>query len=208
MSHYFSPDLPNGDEDLRIVERSFHQVKFSFITDSGVFSKKQIDFGSSLLIETIQVKSAKKILDLGCGYGSIGSVIASLSHPDVHVTMVDINPRAVKLAKINVQRNKVAHRTSIYLSDGYEGIPHSMFDLVLFNPPIRAGKSVVYRLFAETKNHLNPGGRLVVVMRKKQGAESAKKELMRLYPQVEVLKQKKGYWVMEATMFDIENSLC
>lgn len=200
MSHYFSPDQSNPGEDLRIVEESFHQQSYSFITDAGVFSKKRVDFGSRLLIETIEIRSAKEILDLGCGYGPIGLVVASTDHPDVHVTLVDVNPRAVELAKRNAQRNQVVHRTSIYLSDGYDAIPNRYFDLVLFNPPIRAGKSVIYQLFAETKNHLNPGGRLSVVIRKQQGAESARKELRRLYPKVDVLKQKKGYWVMEATM--------
>lgn len=199
MSHYFSTDHSDHGEDFRIIEEVFHQQSYTFITSSGVFSKKRVDFGSRLLIKTVQIGTAKEILDLGCGYGPIGLVIAS-TYPDVHVTMVDINPRAVELAKENAKRNKVEGQTSIYLSDGYAAIPDSQFDLVLINPPIRAGKSVVYRLFAETKKHLKPGGRLSIVIRKQQGAESAKKELAKLYPKVDLLKQKKGYWVIEATM--------
>lgn len=199
MSHYFSTDHSDHGEDLRIIEEVFHQQSYTFLTNSGVFSKKRVDFGSRLLIEAVQIGTAKEILDLGCGYGPIGLVIAS-TYPDVHVTMVDINPRAVELVKENAKRNKVERQTSIYLSDGYAAIPDSRFDLVLLNPPVRAGKSVVNRLFAETKKHLKPGGRLSIVIRKQQGAKSAKKELERLYPQVDLLKQKKGYWVIEATM--------
>ena len=199
MAHYFDPDQSKAGEDLRTVEVVMEQKSYSFLTDSGVFSKKKIDFGSRLLIETVQVGTAKNVLDLGCGYGPIGVIIAA-THPDVHVTMVDVNPRAVELAKQNAIRNGVNDRTAIQLSEGYTAIPHHSFDLVLLNPPIRAGKSVVYRLFAETQQHLNPNGRLVIVIRKQQGAASAQKELVRLYPQVEVLKQKKGYWVLQATM--------
>lgn len=199
MAHYFEPEPSETGRDLRVIDVVFQQQSYSFLTDSGVFSKRRLDFGSRLLLETVAIGEAKEILDLGCGYGPIGLIIAA-THPKVHVTMVDVNPRAIELAKQNAKRNRVQAQTSICVSDGFASISHRFFDLVLFNPPIRAGKAVVYRLFAETKQHLNPGGRLVIVIRKQQGAVSAQKELTRLYPQVEVLKQKKGYWVLQATM--------
>lgn len=199
MAHYFDSDPSQAGKDQRIVDEIFFQRSYSFLTDAGVFSKRRVDYGSRLLIETLKLENAKTILDLGCGYGPIGVVIAS-HYPDVHVTMVDINPRAIELAKENAKRNNVENRTSIYVSDGYSAISHCSFDCVLFNPPIRAGKSVIYPLFAKTREHLNPGGRLLVVIRKHQGAKSAQKELIRSYSQVEVLAQKKGYWVLQATM--------
>lgn len=196
MSHYFQSD-PNSKDDYRVVETSFQQQLFSFITHSGVFSKKGIDFGSRLLIESIEIGNAKKILDLGCGYGPIGIMTASL-HPTCQVYMVDVNEQAVELAKQNAKRNYVTDNTNIFTSNGFQKLQNHQFDLVLCNPPIRAGKSIVYSLFAEAKNHLNPGGRFCIVIRKQQGAKSAIQELSRLFSRVEVLRKKKGYWVIQS----------
>lgn len=196
MNHYFQPD-PKKKEDFRVIETSFQQQSFSFVTHSGVFSKKGIDYGSRLLIESVEIGTAKKILDLGCGYGPIGITIASL-HPTCQVYLVDINEQAVELAKLNAQRNHVIDNTEIFTSNGFQMIQDHQFDLILCNPPIRAGKSIVYSLFAETKNYLNPDGRFCIVIRKQQGANSAIKELSRHFPSVELINRKKGYWVVQA----------
>lgn len=198
MAHYFRPN-PHTKKDVRIVQATFGQQSFYFFTNAGVFSKKGVDFGSRLLIETVPIQSAKKILDLGCGYGPIGISIAAM-HPTTHVTMVDVNPLATELAQINASKNHVEEQTSIFVSDGFSAIMDQQFDLILLNPPIRAGKSVVYKLFAESHKHLYPNGRLCIVIRKQQGAESAKKELINLFNEVTVLTRKKGYWIIQAQM--------
>jgi 16S rRNA (guanine1207-N2)-methyltransferase len=104
----------------------------------------------------------------------------------------------VELALENARANQVSDRTEILVSDGFEAIVDKQFDHVLFNPPIRAGKAVIYRLFSEAKQVLKPEGSLWIVIRKQQGAASAKRELESKYPVVEVVEQKKGYWVIRA----------
>jgi 16S rRNA (guanine1207-N2)-methyltransferase len=196
IDHYFRP-VPQAKEDIRVLHTTFHQQSFTFFTNAGVFARNAIDFGSRLLIETVKVDSAREILDLGCGYGPIGIAMAAL-HPTTHVTMVDINQRAVELTKRNAAKNQVAERISAYASDGFAALAEQRFDLILCNPPIRTGKVVIYQLFAEASKHLHPAGRLCIVIRKQQGASSAKKELQRLFSEVEVIEQKKGYCIIQA----------
>ncbi|SEN60294.1 class I SAM-dependent methyltransferase [Lihuaxuella thermophila] len=194
--HYYSPQ-PASKNEHREFQASLLGHTLTFITDAGVFSKKGVDFGSRLLIETAEIGNASTVLDLGCGYGPIGIAVA-VRYPQAHVVMVDINERAVHLAAENARRNGLGNRVEVVRSDGFAEIANRKFDRILFNPPIRVGKAAVYRLFAEAKEHLNPGGSLWVVIRKQQGAASARAELERLYPSVNLARQKKGYWILEA----------
>lgn len=196
MSHYFQPD-PSVKQEHRVIKARFGGQPFTFLTNAGVFSKKAIDFGSRLLLDTVTIHPAGKVLDLGCGYGPIGIVVSKL-HPMTQTTMVDINPNAINLAQKNAVTNQVANRTDIKVSDGFTEIADEQFDLILFNPPIRAGKAVIYPLFKEAKKHLSANGRLCIVIRKQQGAESAIKELSQWFMDVQLRKQKKGYQIIEA----------
>lgn len=196
MDHYYSSQ-PASKSEQRVVQAELLGHSLTFQTDAGVFSKKGVDFGSRLLIETAEIKRSSKILDLGCGYGPIGIALA-VADPSVQITMVDVNERAVHLARENARRNRVADRIQILVSDGFQNIADEKFDQILFNPPIRVGKSVIYRLFAEAKKHLKPGGSLWIVIRKQQGAVSARAELERIYQTVHLVQQKKGYCILQA----------
>ena len=134
----------------------------------------------------------KSVLDMGCGWGAIGVLLARLC-PDAQITMADINERAVALAARNARQNGVSAETLV--SDGYENIAPS-FDAIVTNPPIRAGKQTVYRILDEAKTRLAPGGRLFLVIRKEQGAPSAQTHLQGVYSRVEQKKKKKGYWIL------------
>jgi len=194
--HYFSSQ-PRSKSDQNEITAKLLSHTFHFRTDAGVFSKKGVDFGSRVLVETAQIEPSSNVLDLGCGYGAIGIAIAK-SVPGVKVVMVDVNERAVALARENARVNQVEDRVEIRISDGFAGMDGQKFDHILFNPPIRAGKSVIYRLFAEAKHALRPKGSLWIVIRKQQGAASALKELESLYAVVERVEQKKGYWILRA----------
>jgi 16S rRNA (guanine1207-N2)-methyltransferase len=194
--HYYSPQ-PASKNEQREFHASLLGHTLTFLTDAGVFSKKGVDFGSRLLIETAEIGNDSSVLDLGCGYGPIGIAVA-VHYPQSHVVMVDINERAVHLAAENVKRNGLEARVEVLVSDGFTEIAGRRFDRILFNPPIRVGKAAVYRLFAEARDHLNPGGSLWIVIRRQQGAASARAELERLYPRVNLARQKKGYWILEA----------
>jgi len=194
--HYYSSQ-PDTAHDVREINAQLRGRAFRFLTDAGVFSKKGVDFGSRLLIETAALPDAGVFADVGCGYGPIGiAVVATV--PDSRAVLMDVNARAVTLARKNAEINGVADRVTALVSDGFAAAGERRFDAVLINPPIRAGKQVVYRLFAEARDHLKPSGTLWVVIRKKQGAASARDELNRLFASVDVAKQKKGYWILRA----------
>lgn len=189
--HYFTSN-PQSAHDERAIQVELAGVRADFCTDAGVFSRDGLDFGSRLLIETVYPLLHGRVLDMGCGWGAIGVLLARLC-PDAQITMADINERAVALAARNARQNGVSAETLV--SDGYENIAPS-FDAIVTNPPIRAGKQTVYRILDEAKTRLVPGGRLFLVIRKEQGAPSAQTHLQGVYSRVELLARKKGYWIL------------
>lgn len=197
MSEHYYSKKPTTAHDLQTIEEQLRGRKFTFVTDAGVFSKKGVDYGSKLLIETMELTEDASVLDVGCGYGPIG-LSAALMASRGRVAMVDINERAVELAKRNAQRNRIEN-VRILQSDMLEAVMDQTFDAVLTNPPIRAGKETVHRIFEQAHQVLKPGGALWVVIQKKQGAPSAWAKLETLFSQVEEKERDKGYWIIKAT---------
>lgn len=194
MTHYFS-DNSDLKENRKEHSFSFYGNEFTFTTDNGVFSKKEIDEGTIILLKALMEETIKgQILDLGCGYGVI-SIILKKILDSAELTAVDINPRAVELTNFNSKLNEV--EIEAYVSDGYEKINKS-FDVVITNPPIRTGKKVIYKLFEDTYSHLVPNGVFYLVIRRKQGAESAMNKLNELFGNCELIERSKGYWVLKA----------
>lgn len=195
-NHYFS-QTPDSESDPRFWEYLLKGRKFRFKTDTGVFSKKEVDFGSRLLIETFEPPEVEgPFLDVGCGYGPIGLSVAFAS-PDRIVHMVDVNQRALSLAKDNAILNQIEN-VEIYESDRLAGVEEQGFAAVLTNPPIRAGKKVVFDFFRQSYEKLAKGGTLWVVIQKKQGAPSALKEIETLFGNVELINRSKGYYIIKA----------
>jgi 16S rRNA (guanine1207-N2)-methyltransferase len=194
--HYYSP-TPSSESNPHTWTFTLRGHELTFTTDSGVFSKREVDFGTRLLIETFEEPDVGgDFLDVGCGYGPIGLAIAK-SFPDRHVDMIDINKRALELANENKRANHIAN-TSIYESDLFERVGDKKFAAILTNPPIRAGKRVVYAIFEQSAAHLYPNGELWVVIQKKQGAPSALKKLQEIFSCVEVVTKKKGYYIIKS----------
>ncbi|QQK74326.1 class I SAM-dependent methyltransferase [Salicibibacter cibarius] len=194
--HYYSRHPESSSE-----ERSFTiEVKgrsFSFVADHGVFSKEGLDFGSRFLIESFTDPDISgPLLDMGCGYGPIGIVLAAFS--ERRVVMSDVNERAVALARQNVTRND-ANRVEVVSGDRFSGVGNEeRFSAIVMNPPIRAGKATVHAIYSEAYDYLLPGGALWVVIRKKQGAPTTKRKLQELYREVVEVKKAKGYVVLKA----------
>ena len=163
-------------------------------SDNGIFSKDSVDFGSSLMLKSITEFDKKTILDVGCGYGVIGITLA-IFNPEATVTMVDVNLRALELSRSNALKNGV-NNVVIKESFAYQNID-GKFDMIVTNPPIRAGKAVVHEILEGSFEHLNDDGVLYVVIQKKQGAESAVKKLQTLYTVVDKITQDKGYWILK-----------
>lgn len=195
MSNQYFENNQNLESNINKISYYFKGIKLDFLSDNGVFSKKQIDFGSSLLLKTIELEQAKTVLDVGCGYGTIGLVIAK-SSPNVLVNMVDVNLRAIDLAKQNMYNNNIKN-TEIFVSNIYENVTKK-YDVIVSNPPIRAGKKVVHGISLGAYEHLNEGGSYWCVIQKKQGAESLYKALANVFFIVEVVQKDKGYWIIKA----------
>jgi 16S rRNA (guanine1207-N2)-methyltransferase len=193
--HYYtsSPQVKSREERIEITLRG---MKLTFYTDRGVFSKEKVDFGSELLIDVIEANEDAKILDVGCGYGPIGLSLAKESSKR-SITMVDVNQRALTLAGKNAKVNGIEN-ISIQESDLLVNVEDRDFDLIISNPPIRAGKDVVHTLFEQSYDHLKPEGELWIVIQKKQGSPSAIKKLESLFEIVEEVTKKKGYRIIRA----------
>lgn len=193
--HYFTQQ-PNAASRPKTWKTELRGHVFQFTSDEGVFSKQGIDFGSKLLIEAFEAPLLEgKLLDVGCGYGPIGLALAA-SHPAREVEMVDINERAVKLSCRNAEQNHIDN-VSVFQSNLFAEVQKSDFASIVTNPPIRAGKSVVYQLFDEAFRHLKAGGEFWVVIRKQQGAASALKKLSEGFAGTKVILKKKGYVVIK-----------
>jgi 16S rRNA (guanine1207-N2)-methyltransferase len=190
--HYYT-NKPQSASDRQVFDTVLRSFSFRFMSDAGVFSRDGVDYGSRVLIEQMEISHSARILDIGCGYGPIGLTAARLA-PQGHVTLVDINERAVELSRLNAEANQVSN-VSFAQSDLYEAVDGETFDVILSNPPIRAGKAVVHRLFVESWKHLKPGGALWVVIQKKQGAPSARAKLAEVYGEESVIEvgKDRGY---------------
>ena len=170
--------------------------KFVFHTDNGVFSKDGLDFGSRLLLESIPLEAVGgKVLDVGCGYGVFGIILNKLT--SCSVDMIDVNLRAIHLTEMNIKENHCIN-TRVFESNIYENV-NSKYSSIVTNPPIRAGKNVVYGIVMNARNYLEEGGSLFLVIRKEQGAKSLIRDLEKVYS-VTVLEKKKGFFILQCTL--------
>ncbi|NLJ25241.1 MAG: class I SAM-dependent methyltransferase [Firmicutes bacterium] len=192
--HYFT-EKPTSEPDAREITARLRGKDYRFVTEAGVFSRSRVDPGTELLIDVMPLPAQGRVLDLGCGYGPVG--IACAGEPGLEVVMVDVNLRACELARVNAKLNDVA-KVDIRHGDGFSVVHERDFAVVASNPPIRAGKQVIYPLLANAKGHLLPGGVLCVVIRTKQGAKSLERHLATVYSRVETIAKSGGYRVCAA----------
>ena len=165
-----------------------------FLTDAGVFSKNAIDYGSRVLLDNFQPEGAKTLLDVGCGYGTLALTLAKKY--GLKATLVDVNSRALDLAKKNADKNNI-EVNDIFLSNIYDNV-EGKFDAIISNPPIRAGKEVVHTILSDAYEHLNDDGHLTIVIQKKQGAPSAQKKMKDVFGNCEIVAKDKGYYILRS----------
>ena len=194
MSHYFT-DNKDLDSNRQEFNYKFDNEEFVFTTDCGVFSKDAVDYGSYLLIKCVYQKPlGSKILDLGCGYGVIG-IILSRYNPFTEVHLVDVNSRATELAKLNGKKNNV--KIDVFQTDDIRSLNNN-YSTITLNPPIRAGKVVMFSLYERAYDCLEKGGKLYIVIQKKHGANSSYEKLKDLFDEVTILDKVHGHWLIEA----------
>ncbi len=190
MAQYFdNVSLPS---EIKKISVNILSARLELSTDNGVFSKDKLDFGTRLLLENLPLEEVRgKVLDVGCGYGPIGLYLASTT--DCSIDMCDVNRRALHLAKMNAKENHLS--VSIFESDCYQKIV-DLYNIIITNPPIRAGKKVVYQILMGAKEHMTSNGILFCVIHKDQGAKSTISDLEKLY-NVTILKKNKGFFVIK-----------
>ena len=194
MKHYYTENDDLISEPEQFIF-NYRGKALTFVSDNGVFSKKMIDYGSRVLLEAISIDSNKKtLLDVGCGYGTFGIALKSV-YPFLEIDMVDVNDRALNLARENLKLNNMS--ANVYLSNTYDKVENK-YDLIVTNPPIRAGKEIVTKILVESKKYLNLNGEIWVVIQKKQGAPYAKKNLESVLKKVDIVKRDKGYYILRA----------
>ena len=190
MDHYFTNNQ-NLKSEIREINFSYHENDLIFLSDNGVFSKDKVDYGSFFLLDTFLKHSKLKdeILDVGCGYGFIGITLSKVLN--THVDMSDVNKRALHLTDRNIDKNKADAKT--IESDGYSNIKNK-YNVIITNPPVRAGKKVLLDILVNAKEHLEKDGELWYVLRKDQGAKSMAKTLSEYY-QVTNIDKSNGFYI-------------
>lgn len=190
MSHYFVNDESLG-HDEHVIDVKIKNYNFKFLVDKGVFSKSKLDYGTRLLLESIDTSKIKgNVLDFGCGYGPIGIYLSKTT--DASVDMVDVNERCISLAIKSLKLNCL--KANIFLSDIYSKVDKK-YNFIITNPPIRVGKKILYSILFDAKKYLLPGGELWLVVHKDQGAKSLIKDLSNEY-KVEVVNKDKGFYII------------
>ena len=193
MTKMYFAENPDAKHDIHELNVELLGQRLTFLTDAGVFSKKMIDYGSRVLLSVLDFEAGERVLDVGCGYGPLGLTLAKAQ--GVAATMVDINQRALDLAQKNAERNQIS--AEILQSNVYEKVS-GIFDHIISNPPIRAGKQVVHEVISGSYEHLTEGGDLTLVIQKKQGAPSAKSKMETVFGNCEIVKKDKGYYILRS----------
>ena len=194
MSQYFDNDN-NIKHNKKILEFYFNDKKYNVYSDNGVFSKDKFDYGTRLLLDSIDIsKLSGNVLDLGCGMGVVGIILGTINK-NINIDMVDINERALSLVRDNLTLNKV--KANVFSSDVYSNIDKK-YDYIITNPPIRAGKEVVRKFLLGGFDYLNDNGILYFVMRKDHGVKSMIKELENKY-NVTIVNKDKGFYILSLT---------
>lgn len=203
MSHYFD-NVPETESSRRRVEYRVDGRNFIFATDTAVFCRDSVDRGTDLLINTVidDIRSRgarrnERLLDLGCGWGAVGIVLNSV-FTLFEITAVDINSRAVSLATENAKNNNVKlHK--ICVSNILDSLSEEeKFDIVVTNPPVRAGKKTVFEFYQQAYEHMADGAAIYVVLQRKQGAPSSRKRLEELFGNCEDIAISGGYHIMKS----------
>ena len=139
--------------------------EFRFTTAWGLFSPREVDLGSALLIEHLDAAGIAEdadAVDIGCGYGAIGLTLASMA-PRGETWLLDKDFVAVDRARQNAEANRLTNVTAM-LSNGLSAVPRGrLFDVATANLPAKAGNEMLTLILADAHAHLKPGGRLTVV---------------------------------------------
>ncbi|MBS7620931.1 class I SAM-dependent methyltransferase [Candidatus Bathyarchaeota archaeon] len=194
-NHYFTPK-PKSKPKFGLIQTMLRGMPFKFLTASGVFSKKHVDLGTRLLIEAMVLPETGYVLDMGCGYGAVGIAAAKLN-PKIHVIMVDVNERAVRLARQNIRLNNV-YNAEIRKGNLYQPVEDERFNCILSNPPVSAGLATVKAIITDAPKHMTEKATLQMVMKSKIGGKRLQQIFEKAFGNCTILARESGYRVLMA----------
>ena len=193
---YFS-ERPRSRSARRALRFLYRGELLTFVVDAGVFAAHGLDPGTALLIENLTLRPTDRVLDLGCGWGAVG-VAAAKAAREGHVVLTEVNRRAARLAKENLERNGAANG-EVRVGRLFDPVAGERFDVIASNPPFRAGRETVLEILAAAPEHLAPTGRLLLVGKGSQGIRYYQEWLAEHWDgPVTVLGRASGYRVVEA----------
>ena len=193
--HYYSAH-PESKPNRGLIKAVFFGRQFEFLTASSVFSKKHVDLGTRLLVESMILPDRGVVLDLGCGYGAVGIAAAALN-PAIKVIMTDVNMRAVHLTRENVERNGIVN-AEVKCGFLYEPVEGLTFEVVLSNPPVSAGMDIVKSIITQAPRIMMTGAMLQMVIRSKIGAKTLPDVFDSAFGNCHILAREGGYRVLLA----------
>jgi 16S rRNA (guanine1207-N2)-methyltransferase len=195
MEHYFTAN-PKSKAKLGIIHTRLRGQPFEFLTSQSVFSKKRVDTGTRLLIENMVLPETGCLLDMGCGYGAVG-IAAATFNPRLRVVMTDVNARAVRLAKRNIEKNKLIN-AEVRCGYLYEPVGELTFNCVLSNPPVSAGMETVKAIITQAPKVMARKATFQMVIRSKMGGKTLPSVFSETFGNWAVLARESGYRVLVA----------
>ena len=154
MSQYFDNDK-NIKSEKRLIKFNFNNKEFSIYSDNGVFSKDRFDYGTRVLLSSIDIDSLSgNVLDLGCGLGVVGIILGTFNR-NINIDMIDVNERAISLTKDNLILNNI--KADVFVSNVYDNV-NKKYNYIITNPPIRAGKDVIRKFLFDGYDYLEDDG--------------------------------------------------
>jgi len=193
--HYFAAH-PKSKAKFGLIRTYLHNMHFEFLTASGVFSKKRVDLGTRLLIESMVLPKEGYVLDIGCGYGAVG-IAAATFNPRLRVIMVDVNERATQLAKRNIEINGVSN-AEVRRGHLFEPVRGLTFNCILSNPPVSAGMDTVKAIISEAPEHMASKAQFQIVVKSKVGGKRLQTIFKKAFGNVAILARKSGYRILIA----------
>lgn len=155
-STYISDLRKDIEFDVTLRDYALH-----FHTTWGLFSPREIDEGTLLLLKYIDIPEDADCFDMGCGYGPIGITLAKLA-PSGKTLLADKDFVGVNYSNKNIAANKIGNAEAI-LSNAFDQVGDRKFDCIVSNIPAKVGKELLQIILHDAKAHLKPGGQLYVV---------------------------------------------
>ncbi len=180
------------ERGFKLLQVEILGQQVSLETRPGLFSPEHVDRGTLAMLSYVKIASGMRIMDLGCGCGVVGIVAAKIAGEE-NVFMSDADPMAVETARRNAERNGVGG-VQVCVSDGFQSVDASGFDLILSNPPYQTDFSVAKGFIEKGFNRLKIGGKLYMVTKRRAWY---KNKMISVFGGVEI-RETDGYYVFIA----------